>query len=150
MGTHSGESQTHDTTLPQREGCCEREDVNMLGDRLIHIGELAELTGLSQRTIRHYDEIGLVVPSGRSDGGYRLYAAEDLTRLMLIRRMKPLGYTLEQMAELLEVIDARADGASKDSEDAIERFRDDAHERRARLAEQLAQADEFIGKLAEY
>lgn len=115
---------------------------------MMHIGELAERTGLSLRTIRHYDEVGLVKPSGRSEGGFRQYDADDLSRLMLIRRMKPLGYTLEQMAELLAVIDARQGGDSAlESDAALERFRADAAARRRKLAEQLAMADEFIAQL---
>ncbi|GLJ60760.1 MULTISPECIES: MerR family transcriptional regulator [Microbacterium] len=115
---------------------------------MMHIGELAERTGLSLRTIRHYDEVGLVKPSGRSEGGFRQYDADDLSRLMLIRRMKPLGYTLEEMAELLAVIDARQGGDSTpESDAALERFREDAAARRRKLAEQLAMADEFIAQL---
>lgn len=120
----------------------------MTGAGRMHIGELAERTGLSLRTIRHYDEVGLVKPSGRSDGGFRQYDADDLSRLMLIRRMKPLGYTLEEMAELLSVIDARQrEAATAETDAALERFREDAAARRRRLAEQLAMADEFIAEL---
>lgn len=116
---------------------------------VMHIGELAERTGLSLRTIRHYDEVGLVTPSGRSDGGFREYSPSDLSRLMLIRRMKPLGYSLEQMAELLAAIDARATGdESPEAEEALDRFRRDARERREKLAAQLEMADEFIEELA--
>ncbi|MBP2437514.1 MerR family transcriptional regulator [Microbacterium amylolyticum] len=118
-------------------------------DTVMHIGELAERTGLSLRTIRHYDEIGLVTPSGRSTGGFRQYSADDLGRLMLIRRMKPLGYTLEQMAELLSVIDARSAGDdSEETAAALARFRADADARREKLAAQVAMADEFIDALS--
>ncbi|WP_156761801.1 MerR family transcriptional regulator [Microbacterium karelineae] len=114
----------------------------------MHIGEIAELTGLSLRTIRHYDDVGLVTPSGRSDGGFREYGPADLSRLMLIRRMKPLGYSLEQMAELLAAIDVGADGdETPAAEAALGRFRRDARERREKLAAQLAMADEFIEEL---
>ena len=44
----------------------------------MHIGELADRAGMSLRTIRHYDEVGLLVPSGRTTGGFRVYTAEDL------------------------------------------------------------------------
>jgi MerR family copper efflux transcriptional regulator len=71
----------------------------------MHIGELAEKTGLSLRTIRHYDEVGLLEPTGRTVGGFRLYTQDDLARLLLIRRMKPLGFTLEEMTELLRIIE---------------------------------------------
>ncbi len=123
--------------------------IPMTNTAVMHIGELADRTGLSLRTIRHYDEIGLVKPSGRSDGGFREYSASDLGRLMLIRRMKPLGYSLEQMAELLSVIDARAAGeSSPEEEESLARFRADADTRRAKLAAQLEMADEFIEELA--
>lgn len=116
----------------------------------MHIGELAERTALSQRTLRHYDEIGLLTPSGRSDGGFRLYTEGDLSRLLLIRRMKPLGYSLDQMGDLLRAIDgANGDGpAAESARRALHDFRTDAEERRATLAKQLEAADEFIGQLA--
>ena len=117
---------------------------------MMHIGELAERTALSQRTIRHYDEIGLLTPSGRSEGGFRLYTEGDLGRLLLIRRMKPLGYSLDQMGDLLRALDG-ADGvgaAAESARRALNDFRTDADERRAKLAKQLDAADEFIGLLA--
>ena len=106
---------------------------------MMHIGELAERTALSQRTIRHYDEIGLLTPSGRSEGGFRLYTEGDLGRLLLIRRMKPLGYSLDQMGDLLRALDG-ADGvgaAAESARRALNDFRTDADERRAKLAKQL-------------
>ena len=117
---------------------------------MMHIGELAERTALSQRTIRHYDEIGLLTPSGRSEGGFRLYTEGDLGRLLLIRRMKPLGYSLDQMGDLLRALDG-ADGvgaAAESARRALNDFRTDADERRAKLAKQLDAADEFIGLLS--
>ncbi|WP_341856333.1 MerR family transcriptional regulator [Brachybacterium sp. GPGPB12] len=71
--------------------------------QLLHIGAVAERTELSLRTLRHYDEIGLVNPSERSEGGFRLYSEADVERILLIRRMKPLDFTLEQMREPLDV-----------------------------------------------
>ena len=58
----------------------------------MHIGELADRSQMSLRTIRHYDEVGLLKPSGRTEGGFRLYTERDFTRLLVIRRMKPLGF----------------------------------------------------------
>jgi MerR family copper efflux transcriptional regulator len=117
----------------------------------MHIGELAERSRLSLRTIRHYDEVGLLKPSGRTEGGFRLYTEEDVRRLLLIRRMKPLGFSLEAMADLLRIIDAL--DAADDGEEAtqlreeLDGFVADALERRAKLEEQLAMADEFIDLL---
>lgn len=114
----------------------------------MQIGELAERTGLSIRTLRHYDEIGLLRPSARTEGGFRLYTADDESRLLLIRRMKPLGYSLEQMGELLTVVD----GLEADPDNAAlrERFagiRDEAQQRREDLRRKVAAADEFVAQL---
>ena len=120
----------------------------------MHIGELAERTGLSLRTLRHYDDVGLVKASGRTEGGFRLYTADDYDRLILIRRMKPLGFSLEEMMALLKTIDALAALAPADGEsgrDAVraelESFVAQAEERRQKLADQLAMADEFLDLL---
>jgi DNA-binding transcriptional MerR regulator len=114
----------------------------------MQIGELAERTGMSIRTLRHYDEIGLLRPSARSDGGFRLYTADDESRLLLIRRMKPLGYSLEQMGELLSVVDG-LDAAPDDAALAarLADIRDEAVLRRDDLRRKLAAADEFVAQL---
>ena len=54
----------------------------------MHIGELAERTGLSLRTIRHYDDVGLLPAAARTDGGFRLYTEADCDRLMVIKTMR--------------------------------------------------------------
>ncbi|KTR83929.1 MerR family transcriptional regulator [Leucobacter chromiiresistens] len=118
-------------------------------DGMMHIGELADRTELSIRTLRHYDQIGLLVPSGRSEGGFRLYTESDYDRLMLIRRMKPLGYSLDQMADLLRAIDRTHGSTEAHAARAIDDFLADAEERREKLARQLAAADEFIRQLRE-
>ncbi|MGX5210900.1 MerR family transcriptional regulator [Streptomyces violaceus] len=80
----------------------------MTDQRQMQIGEVAERTGLSLRTIRHYEEVGLVIPSARSKGGFRLYTESDVERLMVIRRMKPLDFSLEEMRDLLDITDSLA------------------------------------------
>jgi DNA-binding transcriptional MerR regulator len=52
-----------------------------VGERRMRVGEVARATGLTVRALHHYDEIGLLVPSGRSDAGYRLYGEADVERL---------------------------------------------------------------------
>lgn len=134
----------------------------------MHIGALAERTGMSLRTLRHYDETGLLKPSGRSEGGFRLYTDDDLARLLVIRRMKPLGFSLDEMADLLEVVDQlRASAGSTGSADGadsassgdnaadthgplrarLDAYVESAQERRAELARKLDMADEFIALL---
>lgn len=117
----------------------------------MHIGELAEKTGLSLRTIRHYDEVGLLKPTGRTEGGFRLYAHDDFARLMLIRRMKPLGFTLEEMTKLLGIIETLGGAGSVDTavRADLDGFIAQAVERREKLREQLAMADEFLALLRE-
>ena len=117
------------------------------------IGRVAEDLGLSIRTLRHWDEVGLVTPSVRSAGGYRLYTADDVDRLRTIRRMKPLGFTLEEMSTLLASLDALEDPAtSPDARREAESFVADCHARAeescATLARQLGWAEEFRDLLA--
>lgn len=118
---------------------------------MMQIGELAERTDMSLRTIRHYDEVGLLTPSGRSEGGFRLYTHDDYLRLMVIRRMKPLGFSLDEMAELLRVVgaldggaDDEGDGPAQATRASLAAFVDETVERRAKLERQLAMADEFL------
>jgi DNA-binding transcriptional MerR regulator len=84
--------------------------------RLMQIGEAASRVGLSLRTIRHWDEVGLVVPSERSAGGFRLYTEADVERLALIKTLKPLDFSLEQVRELLATVDAVDSDPGDDAE----------------------------------
>ncbi len=65
------------------------------------VGKAARVSGVSVRTLHHYDEIGLLHPSVRGENGYRLYTAEDLTRLRQIRVYRDLDFRLEEIAEIL-------------------------------------------------
>ena len=125
--------------------------------RAMQIGEIAQRTDLSLRTLRHYDEVGVLRPSGRSDGGFRLYTEEDLDRLLVIRRMKPLGFTLEEMVDVMGHIEGLRSGhaalpsSASDDGDADTEARehlsatlDEAYARRDKLRRQLGMADEFI------
>ncbi|MGA5166685.1 MULTISPECIES: MerR family transcriptional regulator [Streptomyces] len=117
----------------------------------MQIGEVAARTELSLRTIRHYEETGLVVPSARSRGGFRLYTEADVARLMVIRRMKPLGFTLDQMRDLLEATDLLdADTGVEERDALLERVRTyqlAAAEQVEKLRVQLARAEDFTATL---
>ncbi|KOU73314.1 MerR family transcriptional regulator [Streptomyces sp. MMG1533] len=118
----------------------------------MQIGEVATRTGLSLRTIRHYEETGLVVPSARSRGGFRLYTETDVARLMVIRRMKPLGFTLGQMRDLLEATDRLDAGALDIGEreavlEHVRTYEQAVTEQVERLRLQLARAEEFAATL---
>ena len=120
------------------------------------IGEVAERTALSIRSLRHYDELGLVSPSAHSPGGFRLYTHADVDRLLLIRRMKPLGFSLERMKDFCRALDARDAGAAgggggagglDDDDNAsatIAEIGAEAGERLARLRKHLGYAEEFV------
>jgi MerR family transcriptional regulator, thiopeptide resistance regulator len=74
----------------------------MAGDeRTWRIGEVATATGLTIRALHHYDQIGLVVPSGRTPGGHRLYTGADLALLYQVTAMRQLGLSLDQVRPLL-------------------------------------------------
>lgn len=70
------------------------------------IGVLAGRSGLPVKTLRYYEDLGLLPAIGRSEGGYRLFAEESLQRLEFIRRLKTLGLTLEEIQGCLAVHDA--------------------------------------------
>ncbi|WP_156727609.1 MerR family transcriptional regulator [Streptomyces apocyni] len=127
----------------------------MADQRQMQIGEVAERTSLSLRTIRHYEEVGLVIPSARSKGGFRLYTEADVERLTVIRRMKPLDFSLEEMRDLLEITDqlaATGDEAPTGAELARLRERLDAYRkvtdaRCEKLRAQLHAAEDFAATL---
>ena len=73
------------------------------------VGEVARLSHVSVRTLHHYDEIGLLVPSDRSPAGYRLYSAADLRRLQQILLYRELEFGLDEIAEMLADTDVDTD-----------------------------------------
>jgi MerR family transcriptional regulator, repressor of the yfmOP operon len=73
------------------------------------IGEVCHRTGLTQRALHYYDEIGLLVPSERLNGGQRLYSAADLERIERIKSLKQLlGLSLSEIKRLLDADEARS------------------------------------------
>jgi DNA-binding transcriptional MerR regulator len=73
------------------------------------VGEVARMAGISVRTLHHYDEVGLLAPSGRSDAGYRLYSTADLARLRRILFYRELDFSLEAIADVLAAPEDGAD-----------------------------------------
>src|SRR5579884_2235426 len=66
------------------------------------VGQLASATGVTVRALHHYDAQGLLVPSARTEAGYRLYAEADVERLYRIRPLQALGLSLTEVAEVLD------------------------------------------------
>lgn len=118
---------------------------------LVQIGVVADRVGLSLRTIRYYEEVGLVVPAQRSSGGFRLYSEENVAQLRLVTQMKPLEFTLEQMRDLLETVRAHdaAPGPERRAElaDRLGMYRAIVEARIDALREQLHRAEDFADLL---
>jgi DNA-binding transcriptional MerR regulator len=66
------------------------------------VGDVSRLTGVTVRTLHHYDEVGLLSPSGRTDAGYRLYSHADMERLQEIVIWRQLGFTLTEIGRILD------------------------------------------------
>jgi DNA-binding transcriptional MerR regulator len=117
----------------------------------MRIGELAERTGLSLRTIRFYEEVGVLAPAPRTKGGFRLFTDGDLQRLLLARQMKPLGFSVEEMRDLVAAVEALtldpADPAQARAVQLVRDYQIRVGERAAALHSQAANAQEFAQDL---
>jgi DNA-binding transcriptional MerR regulator len=109
---------------------------------LLRIQAVADQVGLTTRSIRYYEEVGLMKPAARSDGAYRLYDADDVARLRFIKALRDeTGFSLAEIGQLLEDETARVSIAS--------RFRatSDPAERRALLHDGIARIDGQVATL---
>lgn len=114
---------------------------------LHQIGEVADLVGLSLRTVRYYEEVGVLSTPARTEGGFRLYGAEHIDQLLLIKQMKPLGFSIEEMRALLDArktLEGRASARKRtEARESLETFADLASERCRELRKQLRTAERF-------
>jgi MerR family transcriptional regulator, copper efflux regulator len=117
----------------------------MATDGMHQIGEVADLTGLSLRTIRHYEEVDLVPPSGRTAGGFRLYTDADVDRLQVVKHLKPLRFTLDEMRTIADALEGRGD--AEDRRTHLATYVDEAEGRCGRLREQLAAAEALVATM---
>jgi DNA-binding transcriptional MerR regulator len=104
--------------------------------RLLRITEVADEVGLTTRTVRYYEELGLLKPAARSEGSYRLFDEDDLDRLRFIRGLRDdAGFSLAEIGQLLEDEEARERNRA--------RFRGttDVRERRSILEDALARIE---------
>lgn len=86
-------------------------DQDALADTPLSIGELAACTGVTAETIRYYEREGVIPPAARRGAGqYRRYAAGDATRLRFVRRARDLGFSLDEVRELLDLATGRRGG----------------------------------------
>jgi DNA-binding transcriptional MerR regulator len=109
------------------------------GRRLLRINEVAAETGLTTRTIRYYEEMGLLEPAARSEGDYRLYDESDLERLQFIRSLRDdAGFALAQIRQLLE------DEVARERNNERLRATHDPAERRALFLDARTRVDRQI------
>ena len=101
------------------------------------VSEVAERAHVTVRTLHHYDEIGLLVPSGRSDAGYRLYSEADVERLHRILMYRELGFTLEEIARVI-------DEPAAEHRSALRRQRDLLLARRRRMDAVIRAVDRVL------
>ncbi|GAB3247895.1 MerR family transcriptional regulator [Alteromonas gracilis] len=121
-----------------------------MASKHVQIGEVADRTGLSLRTIRYYEEVGLITPTDRTTGGFRLYSEDDIARLRLIMRMKPLDFSLEEMRDVLGILDGFAQTDTPTDPADVRRlddYRETVLERIQTLQARLASAQEFAAEL---
>ncbi|WP_308159098.1 MerR family transcriptional regulator [Curtobacterium sp. ISL-83] len=127
------------------------DDTPATEQHLMHIGEVAERTGLSIKSIREYDTAEVLHPSSRTEGGFRLYSEEDVEWLLMVRRMKPLGFSLAEAAILVDavrVLDTAEPGVDVAAvRSRVASFVSDAEVRRERLQAQLGMVDELLDNL---
>jgi DNA-binding transcriptional MerR regulator len=118
-------------------------------DRVLHIHEAAAETGLTPRSVRYYEEVGLLRPAARSEGDYRLFDETDLERLRFIKGLRDdAGFSLAEIAQLLEDEAARERGhaAFHATTDPAERRRIQC-ERVASFERQIETLERKIGRL---
>jgi len=81
--------------------------------KALHTSQLARLAGVNRETIRFYERKGLLPEPKRTSGGYRLYSNADLDRLVFIRNAQQLGFTLQEVKELLAIADGHISGCAE-------------------------------------
>lgn len=115
--------------------------------RDVRIGDLARASGKTQRALRLYEELGLLVPETRTAGGFRTYGADALERVRWIGKLQELGFTLVQIQQVVEATGAAAPKA------AMEQVRRLYADKQAELAAQIARLQQLqieIGTSLQY
>lgn len=101
---------------------------------LMNIGEAAKAADVSTKMIRNYEQIGLLPPAERSDSGYRLYGSRDVSVLRFIRQSRRLGFSMQQIAELIGMWGDNA-RSSREVKAVAQRHLDDLEEKMCEIAE---------------
>ncbi len=110
----------------------------------MNIGQASQATGISAKMIRYYESIGLIGPANRSEGGYRVYNERDLHALRFVRRARDLGFSVEQMNELLALWRDRSRASADVKRIALEHV--EQLERKAEALQQMADTLRHLAK----
>lgn len=123
--------------------------MDLPAETLMQIGQAAERAGLSLRTLRHWDDIGLVTASARSNGRFRLYSEADIERIRIVKSMKPLDLSLDEIRELLALVESLSDREAMTPKGArrVDHYKDLTRSCIARLNRNLAYATDLLGVL---
>lgn len=126
-------------------------DTRARDEGFLQIGEAADKTGLTQRTLRYYEEKGLLRPPSRMDGGFRLYSDEDIDRVEKIKQLKELlGFSLADIKEMLDAEDVRLQIKAEWRKDAgLSEKVDKIRKAREATAQQIALIDQKVAQMSE-
>jgi DNA-binding transcriptional MerR regulator len=114
-------------------------------ERTYAIGEISRLVDLSQRTIRYYEEIGLLHSVGRIENGKRVYTDDDVRRLKFINRLKVLGLSLAEMVELEKIYRKQ-----RNNREILPKLLEILNARAAQIDERVAQLVTLKKEIREY
>ena len=109
----------------------------------MNIGEAARAAGVSAKMIRHYEQIGLVAAAARTDSGYRQYSERDVSVLRFIRQSRRLGFSIEQIADLLGLWSNRR-RASRKVKEVAQRHLAELDEKMREMAEMKAALERLV------
>jgi MerR family copper efflux transcriptional regulator len=113
----------------------------MKSEHTLTIGEAAEASGVSAKMIRHYEALGMIPKSRRTAGNYRMYSDADVQTLRLVRRARDLGFSVEQIAELVSLWRNRSRSSASVRRIALEHI--------AQLEEKIAHLQGMVRTLRE-
>ena len=111
--------------------------------RSMNIGDAAKAAGISAKMIRHYEQIGLVPEADRTDAGYRQYSERDISVLRFVRQSRSLGFSMQQIADLLGLWSNRG-RASREVKEVAKRHLADLAEKMREMAEMKAGLERLV------
>ena len=120
-----------------------------MSEKTYNIGQLAELTGLTQRTIRYYDELGLLKTSSRTQGGQRIYSDSDLLYIKRIMELKALSFSLEEIKAII-LLGGDDESGEKRRAVLLENYRrkkEEAEKRKNAIENEIGELDWHIMQL---